>query len=145
MKHDHMISFRLQQVWALCKLAVAYVVSQFCKSQRIWLITERGVDARDNGYWFFRYLKESHPEIESYYVISSNSPDRGKMDKWKNELLDYRGLRHYVMLWRASVLASTHVQGYFPFVGLGLWFRKISPTYATKSHINLSSSYLLQV
>lgn len=137
MKHEHMISFRLAQVWALFKLAIAFVFSLFYRHKRIWLISERGVDARDNGYWFFRYLKETHPEIEAYYIISADSPDREKLKEWGTDLLDYRSLRHYVMLWRASVLVSTHVQGYFPFVGLGLWVKKVFPAYRKKCHIDL--------
>ncbi len=137
MKHEHIISFRLQQVWALCQLAVAYVVAHFYARKRIWVIAERGVDARDNGYWLFRYLRESHPEIESYYIISADSPDKAKLKPYAANVIPYRSFAHYVMLWRASVLVSTHVQGYFPFVGLGLWFRKISPLYAAKCHVNV--------
>lgn len=137
MRHEHMISFRLAQVWALFKLVVAFMLSLFYKRKPIWLIAERGVDARDNGYWFFRYIKESHPEIECYYVISADSPDREKLKELETDLLDYRSLRHYVMLWRASVLVSTHVQGYFPFVGLGLWVKKVFPAYRKKCHVNI--------
>ena len=27
--------------------------------RHLWLVMERGFDARDNGYWFFRYLLNS--------------------------------------------------------------------------------------
>ena len=27
------------------------------KYRELWLVCERGNDARDNGYWFYRYLK----------------------------------------------------------------------------------------
>lgn len=137
MKHEHIISFRLQQVWALFKLAVAYFVALFYKHKRIWIVAERGVDARDNGYWFFRYLKESHPEIECYYIISTDSPDKVKLAPYSANVLTYRSFAHYVMLWRASILVSTHVQGYFPFVGLGMWLRKICPSYNAKCHVNV--------
>ena len=33
------------------------------KYRELWLVCERGNDAQDNGYWFYRYLKEKHPEI----------------------------------------------------------------------------------
>ncbi len=137
MKHEHIISFRLQQVWALCQLAIAYVVALFYKHKRIWVIAERGVDARDNGYCFFRYLKESHPEIECYYIISADSPDKGKLAPYAEKVLSYRSFAHYVMLWRASVLISTHVQGYFPFVGLGMWLRRTCSAYDAKCHVNV--------
>ena len=137
MTHEHMILFRLSQVWALIKLAVAFVISLFYRKRPIWLVTERGVDARDNGYWFFRYLKEKHPEIESYYIISVDSPDRGKLIQWKDWLLEYKSLKHYIMLWRADYLISSHVQGYFPYAGLGIWLKKVSRFYRNKKHINL--------
>lgn len=137
MKHEHMISFRLQQVLALCKLTVAYVVSLFCKKKRIWLVAERGVDARDNGYVLYKYMRSEHPEIECYYIISSDSPDKAKLTPYAPNVIAYRSFAHYVMLWRASVLISTHVQGYFPFVGLGLWCRRICPAYRAKCHVNV--------
>lgn len=137
MKHEHMIAFRLAQVWALCKLAVAFVIALFYKNKSIWIVAERGVDARDNGYWFFRYLKEKHPEIASYYIISKDSPDREKLIQWKDTLLEYKSMKHYILLWRAEYLISSHVQGYFPYAGLGLWLKKVLPVYRNKKHIGL--------
>ncbi len=137
MKHEHMIYFRVQQVWALFKLCIAYLLSLFYKQKRIWLISERGVDARDNGYWLFTFLRENYPGIEVCYIISRDSPDYVKLQSYKANLLPYRSLAHYIMLWRASVLISTHIQGYFPFMGMGLWFRKISGCYNSKCHVSL--------
>lgn len=137
MKHEHTIYFRLQQFWALCKLAVAYVVARFYKPQRIWLIAERGVDAKDNGFVLFKYLRKEQPHLDVYYIISSDSLDVGKLTPYSANVISYRSFAHYVMLWRASVLISTHVQGYFPFVGLGLWFRKVCPSYDAKYHVDI--------
>lgn len=137
MRREYMISFRLAQVWALSKLAISFAIALCYKRKQIWLVSERGVDARDNGYWFFRYLKERHPEIESYYIISKNSPDIEKLLSWKKDVLDYKSLKHYIMLWRATHLISSHVQGYFPYAGLGLWIKKIFPFYRNKKHIGL--------
>ena len=137
MKHEHMILFRLAQVWAMCKLAVALVLSLFYKHKRIWLIAERGDDARDNGYCFFMYMKEKHPSEEIYYIISKDSVDRSKLTQYEESILDYRSMHHYIMLWRASYLVSTHLQGYFPFKGLGVWVKSIFPYYGHKKHINI--------
>ena len=137
MKYEHMISFRLQQVWALCKLGVAFFIALFYKKERIWLIAERGVDARDNGYWFFLYMKNKHPQENVYYVIAKDSPDRKRLVEYSHNLLDYRSLTHYIMLWRSEYLISTHLQGYFPFKGLGVWVKSIFPYYRRKKHINI--------
>lgn len=45
------------------------------KNRKVYLVSERGTDARDNGYHFFKYLRRQHPEIEAYYVIDKSSPD----------------------------------------------------------------------
>ena len=50
------------------------------KYRELWLVCERGNDARDNGYWFYRYLKEKHPEINARYVIEADSADRAKIE-----------------------------------------------------------------
>ena len=39
--------------------------------RRLWLVMERGFDARDNAYWFFRYLREKQPQVNACYVIDS--------------------------------------------------------------------------
>lgn len=137
MKHEHMISFRFAQMVILCKLAIAFFISLFYKRKQIWVVSERGVDARDNGYWFFIYLRTKHPEVEAYYIISSDSPDRERLAPYFPNIVNYRSFAHCLLLWRASILISTHVQGYFPFVGLGLWVKKKFKPYRNKKHISL--------
>ena len=47
----------------LCLMAFFKLFGAVCrccsaKYRELWLVCERGNDARDNGYWFYRYLKE---------------------------------------------------------------------------------------
>ena len=56
----------------ILKLIAAYIIGHN-KYQDIWLISERGFDARDNGFVFYKYLRTKHPEINSYYIIDGNS------------------------------------------------------------------------
>ena len=45
---------------------VAFVLRKTNKEYKgLWLVMERGFDARDNGYWFFRYLREHQPQINA--------------------------------------------------------------------------------
>lgn len=145
MRHEHMITFRMGQIWALLNLTIAFVIALFKKErkQHVWLIAERGVDARDNGFCFFMYMKEKHPEEQVYYVISKESPDRKRFSKYEKYLLDYRSLNHYVILWCAKYLVSTHLQGYFPYAGLGIFVKGIFPYYNNKIHINLKHGITL--
>ena len=81
--------------------------------RHLWLVMERGFDARDNAYWFFRYLREKHPEINACYVIDPASPDRGRVAQL-GRTVAWRSLRHYLMYLAADMLISTHVQPVAP-------------------------------
>lgn len=91
-------------------LPAGALCARFCrKYSRLWLICERGDDARDNGYRFYEYLKREHPEINCRYVISSDSPDAEKLQKLGGAV-EYKSFRHYLSYFSASFLIGTHVQ-----------------------------------
>ena len=79
------------------------------KYRHLWLVAERGFDARDNGYWFFRYLREKQPQINPCYVIDRTSPDYDKIARL-GSTVPLGSLRHYLMYLAADQLISTHVQ-----------------------------------
>ena len=88
----------------------AFVLRKTNRAYRsLWLVMERGIDARDNAYWFFRYLREQHPEINACYVIDGKSPDLPKVASL-GRTVSWRSLRHYLMYLSADYLISTHVQ-----------------------------------
>lgn len=82
------------------------------KFNNIWLISERGDDARDNGYFFMLYLKKYHPEIHAFYVIAKDSVDYGKMEGVPH--IKRGTFQHYIALFRAEYLISSHIFGYTP-------------------------------
>ncbi|MBR5258025.1 MAG: hypothetical protein IKV51_03670, partial [Clostridia bacterium] len=69
----------LRLVKAACCLALDLAALAYARLSGLprdtWLISERGYDARDNGYCFFRYLRRNHPDIRAVYVITRDSPD----------------------------------------------------------------------
>lgn len=79
----------------------------------IWIISERKNDARDNGYWLFRYLREKHPELEVYYAIDVNCADYRKVRIYGN-VVDWGSYRHYYILSRSAIIASTDFGLGFP-------------------------------
>ena len=82
-------------------------------NRKIWLFSERGYDARDNAFALFSFVNRNCPEIESYYVISADSPDIEKVRKVGNVII--KGSRkHYKYMYLADALISTHDCGYTP-------------------------------
>lgn len=82
------------------------------KCKNVWLISERGDEARDNGYYFYKYLKENHKEIKVKYVISQNSKDLNLIDP--SDRIYFRTFKHYMFFINSKYLISSHYMGYSP-------------------------------
>ena len=85
------------------------------RNRHIHIFAERGNDARDNGYHMYRFYRENHPELESYYVISKDSPDRYKVSDLGN-VVSYGSLKHYLLFIVAEYKISTHIMGFSPHI-----------------------------
>jgi CDP-glycerol glycerophosphotransferase len=80
----------------------------------VWLVGERPDTAQDNGYWFFRYLREHHPEIEAYYVIRDDSPARARLEPLGN-VISFGSREHIRLSLLATRIFCTHHPDYlFP-------------------------------
>lgn len=101
------------------KCGAAYICAPFVrekdKYRDLWIIAERGVDARDNGYYLFKYITNCHPEINIAYVISKDSPDRERVLRL-GRVIDYGSFEHFISLVRSKVKISTHIMGFTPYI-----------------------------
>ncbi len=88
---------------ALLYLALAFVPGKISKKlfPETWIVTEYKHLARDNGYWFFKYVREHDPNRRVYYPISKDSPDYDKVNKLGNTI-KFGGARHYILFWGVS-------------------------------------------
>lgn len=117
------------------KFVIAYINHLFNRNgiEVEWIISERGDEARDNGYHLFKYIRKNHPNINVYYIITKDSPDFLKVNKYEN-ILYYGTLEHYKGLIKAEYLISTHSYGYAEYGKAIKPFLKILPD---KKIINL--------
>lgn len=96
------------------KYYVCYPFAMLTYGKRtIYLFSERGTDARDNGYYMYRYFRCEHPELEAYYVIERNSVDYEKVACYGN-IVQPRTWKHYMLFIAAKYKISTHIMGYAP-------------------------------
>jgi CDP-glycerol glycerophosphotransferase len=86
----------------------------------VWLIGERARKAQDNGYHLFRHLREQHPEVDAYYVIDRNSPERANVEQLGN-VIDFKSKEHIRVTLRADVVAGSH-HAEFLFPTRAAWF-----------------------
>lgn len=94
---DKLRYVRAKDILSIFVLIAAIPYSQLIKKKRghIWLICENGIEARDNGYWLYRYICDNHPETDAIYVISKDSPDYKKVEKLGRETISPGSFKHW--------------------------------------------------
>lgn len=102
---------------SIIKLWGAYVlnipISHALKKRELWLVREKSTEARDNGYHLFKYIRETNPSINVYYLISKDSPDLAKVTRLGN-VIYINSLKHYLYYFNAKVSASSQALGAIP-------------------------------
>lgn len=83
------------------------------KYKNLWIIGERPDEARDNGYWLYKWILENKPDTNVRFVLSKNSVDYEKMPR-KDLIIEPGSAKHYIYYILSSVSASTHMHGACP-------------------------------
>ena len=92
----------------LLALPVALIYRLFRKD--LWLICDNENEARDNGYWLFRYITEKHPEQDVMYAINKKSPDYARV-KNLGPVVQYGSFMHWVYYLTAAKNISSQKGG----------------------------------
>ena len=120
-----------RDVWDAVKIVVSCPIGLVLKlfKKHLWIISEMEHTARDNGYWFFKYMRENYPERNIYYPIRFESPDYQKVAKLGN-VIRHGSFKHHIYTWcaEADISARTgrglpapfmsrlfQVRGFYPF------------------------------
>lgn len=92
----------------LFALPVAWVYRKFRKD--LWLICDNENEARDNGYYFFKYMREQHSEQDVMYAINKKSPDYDRVKNLGN-VVQYGSFRHWIYYLTATKNISSQKEG----------------------------------
>lgn len=101
---------QLSDIIGAIKLISSYIPGKTFKliDKNIWLITERPDDARDNGYYLFKYIRENYPNEKVYYAINTKSVDFDKIKIWGN-YIEFSSFKHYIYYWAAKYNISSQI------------------------------------
>lgn len=85
---------------------------QDSKYKNMWLISDRGTEAKDNGYAFFEYIRKNHPEINAHYVIDSSYENDYNRVKSLGNIIEYGSEEHKI----AFILCDKAICSYIGFL-----------------------------
>lgn len=92
----------------VCAIPEAMILRK--KRPDMWLICEDYNEARDNGYWLYKYIREKQPQQDVVYAINKKSVDYKKV-KNLGEVIQYGGYKHWVYYLAASKNISSQKGG----------------------------------
>ena len=126
-KIKHAIKFVINIMYIpeiLCLYVIANIKYFYYKD--IWLISERGDEAKDNGYKLFKYISENKLRKDVYYVIDKkNISDYNRVKHFEN-LVQYKSFKHKILFIQSSKLICTHPTTIIPWnYGTYKYFKKI--------------------
>jgi hypothetical protein len=79
------------------------------KFRGAWLLCERGIEARDNGYTFFKFMRENYPCKKVFYLIDSSQKKDYEKLKSLGNIIEYNSFEHRMAVFFASHFLSTHI------------------------------------
>lgn len=105
---------KAKALWDILKVVLCIPVGYLLYHKRdIYLLCERGTDARDNGFHMFKYMTENHPDKDVYYIIEKHSADYPKVARL-GRIIPYKSWKHAVYFVAAKKKISSHYMGYAP-------------------------------
>ncbi len=79
------------------------------KKNEIWLIGENlGTSACDNGYYFFKYLKEERGEKKAFFVYDPRRCDLGELQNYRESLVEINSFKHFLLYFQSQYLIVSH-------------------------------------
>ena len=98
------------------KSLIAFIISKTIKTKyrNSWIICERKNEARDNGYHLYKYIINNYPAQKVFYLITKNSYDIDKIRNISGNIIYFGTMKHWIALYSAKALISTHIDGYIP-------------------------------
>lgn len=102
---------------SLFLLGVSFMPGKIWKlfDHHLWVVSEYESLARDNGYWFYKYIRDNYPEKKVFYPISDKAADAHKIDELgKKNRIRFSSFKHYLLFWAAEKQFTSSKNAGFP-------------------------------
>ncbi len=119
---------KIKDLAATVPMMIGWALSPFLKKKycNTWLIGENGKEARDNGYYFYRYMRNKHPEQPCVFFISKRSKEAKKVREI-GPIVSNGSIKHWIMYFTCRWCISSQKGGkpnaaLCSFIELNRWF-----------------------
>lgn len=112
LKDRRVKDIKFSDLMAIFPMTLALLLRPFYKNKyrNVFLVCEEPAAARDNGYHFFKFMREKHPEQPCVYAIRKNSADRQKVLSL-GTVINFGSLEHWLAYFLCKYNISTQKGG----------------------------------
>lgn len=80
----------------------------FSKKRSVWLVCEKdSAQAHDNGFWFFKWMRDNHPEQDIFFVIKADSVEMKNLEAYKKNVLKFMSFKYFIFIFKSKLIIST--------------------------------------
>ena len=100
----------------LIKIIISFIPGMILKiiKKDIWLISERENDAKDNGYYLFKYIKDNKLKEDVFYAINKKANDYKKIAKYSKNIIKFGSVKHHIYTWACNKNISSQTGAGLP-------------------------------
>lgn len=112
--------FKLRELDAKEEIGMTEIKEYFCscknnslkKYENCWLISDRDIQADDNGEHLYRFILQNHSEINAYFLLNRDSHDWDRLKSEGFRLIPYGSHEHKQALKGCVRIISSHADVY---------------------------------
>lgn len=96
--------------WLIPKLRIAYwMTKRRYEKNKLWVFYDKLYKAGDNAEYLFDYCYKHAKDVNSYYIVSEDSPDYLRLKKkYGKNILKFESFRQRLIVLHADVIFATH-------------------------------------
>ncbi len=108
---------KLEHILELLIIGTAFIPGMILRliKRDIWIVSENGDDAKDNGYTFFKYVMDKEKKQDVYYVVKRDSIYYEKLKEYSKNILYQNSLKHNIYTIAATKYISSQIGSGLPF------------------------------
>lgn len=68
--------------------------------------------ARDNSFYYFQYVQKKSIDNSLYFIINKDSKDVGKISFYKNRIVYFMSIKHFILIFCSKYIISSESKGH---------------------------------
>lgn len=115
------IKSKVKLYFAFGVLYLIFFLLPFFERKKNWLFCERGNDAQNNVFIFYKYVFENHKYIKPVLIHKSSSDFKNVSNIGK--VVEFGSVKHFLMMIGYPVEINSRLFGYSPWENSTLYYR----------------------